>query len=359
MGATLQLNAFILNRVDKRKQYAWAAFIVTFVAAVCSLFRGYLTTESVAFILLLTLSVIAMFFDILPVLLTAAFSALVWDYFFIIPRYNLRVGSPEDKIMLSMYFIIAMVSGVLTYKIRQVEKVARQKEEKAHTFKLYNTILNSLSHELRTPIATIIGATDNLMAKNTLLNELDKQSLLAEISTASLRLNRQVENLLNMSRLESGVIQPKKDWCDVRELVYAVIKSLEEQLNGHLVTIDIAEGVPLCKIDAGLTEQVLYNLIQNAAVYTKTGSQIVIKAITDANGLVLVLEDNGNGFPEYELLNVFEKFYRLKNAAAGGTGLGLSIVKGFVEAQNGTVTLQNSLTGGAVFTIKIPAEKWF
>lgn len=358
MGASLHLDAFILNRVDKKKQYGWAVIIVCLVSAFCFAFSRYFTTESVAFILLVTLSVIAMFFDILPVLLTAVLTALIWDYFFILPRFNLRVGNTEDKIMLSMYFIIALVSGVLTFKIRQVEKIARKKEEKNQTIKLYNTLLNSLSHELRTPIATIIGATDNLMADNPGITEGDKQSLLSEISTASLRLNRQVENLLNMSRLESGFIQPKTTWCDIRELVSKVIEDLEEPLKNHSVTVDIADDLPLYNIDYGLTQQVIYNLLQNAAVYTPPASIIKISAAEQQNNLVIVVEDNGKGFPKEEIDKVFDKFYRLKNSAAGGTGLGLSIVKGFIQAQNGMVQLKNSgITGGAVFTITIPAEK--
>ncbi len=354
----MHLNAFILNRIERKKQYAWAVLTVCMVSAVCFIFHGYLTTESVAFILLLTLSVIAMFFDILPVLLTAVLSALIWDYFFILPRFNLRVGDTEDKIMLSMYFIIALVSGVLTYKIRQIEKIARQREEKAQTVKLYNTVLNSLSHELRTPIATIIGATDNLLSTNPELGEEDRQSLVGEISTAALRLNRQVGNLLNMSRLESGFIQPKQDWCDVRELVNNVIESLAEQLKEHRVAVDIAESLPLFKLDYGLMEQVLYNLLQNAAVYTKSGSAIKVTAKAVNGKLVIMVEDNGKGLPENEIGKVFEKFYRVNNSAAGGTGLGLSIVKGLVEAHNGQVELKNNITGGAVFTLTIPAEKW-
>jgi two-component system sensor histidine kinase KdpD len=313
----------------------------------------------VAFILLLTLSVIAMFFEIFPVLLTALLSALIWDFFFLLPRYNFRVGNTEDKIMLSMYFVIALVNAVLTFKIRQIEKLARQKEEKAQTVKLYNTLLNSLSHEFRTPLATIIGATDNLLADLPVLSEENKKDLLSEISIASLRLNRQVENLLNMSRLESGFIQPKMDWCDMNELICDIIQRLDEQLVNYRVRTAIDENLPLFKVDHGLIEQVLYNLICNATLYTPERSLIRVSANCMDEKLVIVVEDNGNGFPEEEIEKVFDKFYRLKNSASGGTGLGLSIVKGFVEAHNGTVDLKNISQGGARFEIRIPAEKYY
>ncbi|HVU53934.1 MAG TPA: DUF4118 domain-containing protein, partial [Puia sp.] len=140
---------FIGSRIGRPRQYLLSLLSVCLVSAVCFLFSTCLGlgAEVVAFVLLLTLSLIAMFFDILPVLLTALLSALIWDYFFLLPRYNLRVGNTEDEILLSMYFVIALVNAVLTYKIRQIEKIARQKEEKAKTLKLYNTLLNSLSHE--------------------------------------------------------------------------------------------------------------------------------------------------------------------------------------------------------------------
>src|SRR5882757_6294702 len=236
---------FIGHRIGKKHQYLLSILAVCLVSAICFLFSAYIGDQVVAFILLLTLSLIAMFSDILPVLLAAVLSALIWDYFFLLPRYNLRVGDTEDKILLSMYFVIALVNAVLTFKIRQIEKVARRKEEKAKTLKLYNTLLNSLSHEFRTPIATIIGATDNLLEQPSRLSGEDSKKLLTEISVASLRLNRHVENLLNMSRLESGFIQPKKDWHDIHEMILSVFHQLEEPLALRRTELTVGEGFPL------------------------------------------------------------------------------------------------------------------
>jgi two-component system sensor histidine kinase KdpD len=301
-------------------------------------------------------SLVAMSFDIGPVLLAAALSALVWDFFFIPPRYTFSVGSPDDTLMLVMYFAIAMVNATLTYKIRQLEKQASKKVDKENTLKLYNTLLNSLSHELRTPIAAIIGATDNLQEANNKLTDENKRELLGEISTAGLRLNRQVENLLNVSRLESGVIEAKMDWCDLNELIHAVTHRLGDILAHHPMVITVPDDFPLVKLDVGLMDQVLYNLVLNAAIYTPKYCAIGIKAIAAENRLILVVEDNGNGFPMDETERVFEKFYRLSDSATGGTGLGLSIVKGFIEAHHGTVKLENLEGGGARFTMEIPTE---
>ena len=217
-------------------------------------------------------------------------------------------------------------------------------------------MLNSLSHELRTPISAIIGATDNLQNNSSKLTPQNKNELIAEISKASFRLNQQVENLLNMSRLDSGIIQPRKDWCDVSELVYDMVKRIEENKIAQKINININPAIPLFKLDKGMLEQVIYNLLNNATLYTAPECTIDIMAICHADVLQIIVEDNGRGFPEEEIRLVFDKFYRLKNSKTGGTGLGLSIVKGFTEALGGSVSLQNNSTGGARFTLNIPAE---
>jgi len=216
--------------------------------------------------------------------------------------------------------------------------------------------LNSLSHELRTPITTIIGAADNLQENNGQLSEVDKKELLAEISIASFRLNQQVENLLSMSRLESGVFQIKKDWCDVRELIYSMIQRLESDLVRHKVSIFVPDNLPLFKLDFGLMEHVLRNLVSNAIQHTPPGTDIIIKTDCVDEKLLLSVSDTGKGFPETEIHKVFDKFYRIKGAHTGGTGLGLSIARGFVEAHQGTITLKNLPLSGAEFCIEIPTE---
>jgi two-component system sensor histidine kinase KdpD len=311
----------------------------------------------VAYLLLVTLSIIALFCDIIPVILSAILSALIWNFFFIPPRYTFHIGTTEDFFLFIMYFVIAVVHAVLMYKIQQTQKIAAEKEERANTVKLYNTLLNSLSHELRTPISAIIGASDNLLTANGNLSEQAKKSLLSEISVASLRLNQQVQNLLNMSRLESGTLQLKKDWCDMNELVYKTIDRLGEYCKHHVLDIDLPHNLPLVQLDEGLMEQVLYNLVFNAVTYTPEASVITIKAECPKHSCcIITVEDNGPGFSEAEINKVFDKFYRIDHSKTGGTGLGLSIAKGFVEAHKGIIILENAPLGGALFTITIPTE---
>ncbi|MEO6734680.1 MAG: ATP-binding protein [Ferruginibacter sp.] len=350
------MSNLLLNTIPRRNQYLISILLILLLSISCYFLTDIIGYKVVAFLLLVTLSLLALFFDILPILISAVLSALIWNFFFIPPKFTFHVHTGEDFFLFIMYFIIAMVHAVLTFKIRQVQKEARKKIEKANTLKLYNTLLNSLSHELRTPIATIIGASDNLIMNAGKLTDENKSNLLSEISLAALRLNQQVENLLNMSRLESGFIQPKKDWCDVNELIYASIKNIEDHPDDHIIDVQVKDNLPLVKLDIGLMEQVLYNLINNAVIYTPAKSVIIVAADCADGNCTIVVEDNGKGFPPEERENVFEKFYRLKYSKTGGTGLGLSIAKGFVEAHNGTINVESGSSGGAKFIIKIPTE---
>lgn len=351
------MSNFLLHKFSKKQQYVLSITLILFVAAISFVLSNFIGYKVVAFLLLVTVSFVAMLFDIGPVLLAAFLSAIVWNYFFIPPRFTFAIQSTENIILFLMYFVIALVNGALTFKIREAEKKANKKIEKENTLKLYNTLLNSLSHELRTPIATIIGATDTLQEEKDKLSENNRIELISEISKASLRLNRQVENLLNMSRLESGFLKPKTDWCDVNELIYDVLNQLKDILQNKPVEIKIKENIPLVKLDYGLLEQILLNLIHNAAIYIPKYAVVTVRAtISKENNLILIVEDTGEGFPENEINHVFDKFYRLKNTNTGGTGLGLSIVKGFVEAMNGTIHLENGDEFGSKFTIEIPTE---
>jgi two-component system sensor histidine kinase KdpD len=220
--------------------------------------------------------------------------------------------------------------------------------------KLYKTLFNSISHELRIPVATIMGASDTLIAQE-YPNE-TKIILYQEINTAAIRLNRLIENLLNRSRLDSGRLTVRIDWCDLHDLINKVIQSLSLELKPFNVHCVLPDDMPLVQLDFGLMEQVLHNLLLNATQHAANGSSIRIKFFYDNGFLVIQVMDRGPGFLATDLPMVFNKFYRGELAAAGGTGLGLSIVKGIVEAHSGTITAENRVNGGACFTIRIPTK---
>ena len=481
-------------------QYLITSLTIILMALIFFLLKDYIGYQVVSFALLFVVSILAFFFGRGPILLAATLSALIWDYFFIPPPYTLHVDRPEDMLMLIMFFIIALLNGVLTSRIKIQEMKTRVREERTnalyqltkelstatgvdevisiakndikkyfklrsrillrnesnqldfnsqddmeillsgndisvatwtfqhsakagkntdtlpsgnYTFyplkgnqmnlgviaiqqlkvltqgeeqfweafisqisgklereylrnmarqaflltesdKLYKTLFNSISHELRIPVATIMGASDSLLSTQHPLEVQNELSL--EILKASKRLNRLIENLLNMSRLESGRITPLLDWCDIHDLINKVVENLKDELSPFSLHIVIPEDMPFVKIDFGLMEQVLYNLLYNATQYASGSANIRIKAFFDNGFLTLQVMDRGPGFQRNELPLIFNKFYRVEGTKAGGTGLGLSIAKGFVEAHKGTIVVENRQNGGAKFTIKIPTE---
>lgn len=346
----------VLFRQNKKLLYQvlLAAFFVLVVSIGSYFSTAVLDYKIVALLLLMTVSILAMLLDIIPVLIAASLSALIWNYFFIPPVFTFHINNPEDLLMFVLYFFIALVNTVLTFKIKKSEKRARDKEEKEKAIKLYNTLLNSLSHELRTPIATIIGSVDTLKDGKDKISEVNQFELLNQIAIAGFKLNHQVENLLNMSRLESGMLQLKREWSDVNELVHLIIQN-HFDANPRIFFKEETD-FPICKLDIGVVEQILINLISNALLYTPIEEHVTVKISTDNGSLVFEVIDNGAGISEENLNQIFDKFYRVPNTITGGTGLGLSIVKGFVTSHEGTVKVENKVPNGLQFTIVIQAE---
>jgi two-component system, OmpR family, sensor histidine kinase KdpD len=490
----------LLSFTSSISQYLITSLIVVLASVAGFTIKDLIGYQVVSFVLLFLVSTLALFYGTGPILLAATVSALIWDFFFIPPPYTLHIQKPEDVLMLIMFFIIALLNGILTSRVRDQEKKIRIREERTHalyqltreltmasgleevsriasryiqkyfnidcaillkneltqfdsriqnetaieisenelsiaawvfrhsikagkytdtlpstdfTFyplagnsenmgviavkhtqvftqgeeqfweaflsqisgkyereflwstakrtylltesdKLYKTLFNSISHELRIPVATIMGASDSLMSQR--FSEDTKLNLYSEINKASVRLNRLIENLLNMSRLESGRITPRPDWCDVHDLANKLASNLSQELAPFNFLTVIPPDMPLVQIDFGLIEQAVHNLVLNATQNAPAGTTIRLKFFYDNGYLMIRVMDRGKGFPASEVSAVFNKFYRGKDASAGGTGLGLSIVKGFVEAHQGTVIAENRQNGGAIFTIKIPVK---
>lgn len=417
-----------------------AVITVGIVALLCAPLKETENYHVVPYILLFVVSILATFMRIIPVLIASTLSALVWNFFFIPPHFTFHIEKPEDILLFAMFFMIAMLNGVLTSRLKQQEQLAKEREQNANSLfklacdlakaeginelkevairnivndfstdatiifdegeqpiikvrgqetnelfwavyinqiktamereylaqlakkarfldesdRLYKTLFNSISHELRIPVATIMGASESLLTMNH--QENIKSELSHEIFTASARLNRVIENLLNMSRLETGRISVRLDWHDINDLINNVFSDLEDELKNFIIKVEIPEDMPLVRIDFGLMEQVLYNLLFNSCEHAPEGSEITLDINHENNLLYITLTDCGPGFPKDKIQNVFDKFFKIENSKSGGLGLGLSIVKGFIEAHKGTIIVENRLQQGALFKIIIPSE---
>lgn len=231
---------------------------------------------------------------------------------------------------------------------------ARRTRLLEETEKLQTTLLNSISHDLRTPLASITGALSSLLDDWELLTAVARHDLIHTAWEQALRLNRLVGNLLDMTRLESGAMKVVCQPYDVEELVGTTLAHMPHRLQGRTVKRTIPPDLPPVMIDLSLMVQALMNLVDNALKYAPAEEPIEIEAYEEKNRVIIAVKDRGPGLPEAELEHIFTKFFRLNSGGVGGTGLGLSIARGIVEAHNGRIAAQNRPGGGAVFLMALP-----
>lgn len=338
-------------------QFVAALFLVATVSWGCHALQPWIDYRITALLLLLCLTLCSFFMAIAPLLLLAISSGLILNFFFIPPLYTFHIENAEDSLLFFMYLVVALLHGVLSTRIRAAEARSRDKEEKEKTIRLYNTVLNSLSHEMRTPLATLIGAADTLNDRETKLEEEDQARLLEVIAEAAMRLNRQVDNLLNMSRMEAGMLRVQLDWCDLNELVLTCLEKCVPSEESSRIFFRQSVDQPYFQADAGLLEQVLSNLIHNALQYAGDKASIEVEIKETEEGFSLSVADNGSGLQPFEMDRVFEKFYRQPGNKKAGTGLGLSIAQGIAEAHGGKLCVASRRGGGLIFTLEIPSAK--
>ncbi|CAO3441184.1 DUF4118 domain-containing protein [Azospirillum endophyticum] len=227
----------------------------------------------------------------------------------------------------------------------------------AETERLRSALLTSISHDLRTPLASILGSATSLVSYGPMMDEDDRRDLATTIQEEAERLNRFIANLLDMTRLESGAVRPRTGAVDLSEVVGSALERMSRILAGHRVEVDLAAGLPMVDIDAVLIEQALFNLLDNAGKYAPAGSMITVRGRQDGGFVRIEVLDEGGGIPPEDVERIFDKFYRVhaQDRQRAGTGLGLAICRGFVEAMGGTVTASNRRDrSGAVFTLTLP-----
>lgn len=221
--------------------------------------------------------------------------------------------------------------------------------------RLHRSLFDSVSHELKTPLAAV--ETGLAALEQPTLKPPSRELAIAEVKSALGRLNRVIDNLLDMSRIESGTLRAHLEWTDAEEVIESAIDLAGDHLAQHQVVVAGAAGLPMVKIDHALLEQALRNLLVNAAQCSPAGTTVTVGAVLrPERTLVIRVTDEGPGIAAADLSHVFEKFYRGGQARPGGTGLGLSIVDGFVRAQRGTVTVANRSGSGTEFEIRLPVE---
>ena len=227
----------------------------------------------------------------------------------------------------------------------------------AETERLRAALLTSISHDLRTPLSSILGSATTLKSQRKMLDDDAQGELIDTIQEESERLNRFIANLLDMTRLESGAVEPHLELTEVSDVVGSALHRASKVLSHHKIEIDLAADLPPLRLDAVLFEQVLFNLLDNAAKYAPPGTRVTLTGVVAGSSVRIEVRDEGDGVRPADLERIFDKFYRVQaqDRQRAGTGLGLPIARGFVEAMGGTITASNRIDGtGAVFTMVLP-----
>jgi two-component system, OmpR family, sensor histidine kinase KdpD len=262
--------------------------------------------------------------------------------------------SPETRRLLNAF----VTQATLAIERVQLVKQAEQAQILQARDTLERALLNSISHDLRTPLVSITAALDNLWEKGTQLAEKARRELLLTAREEAGRLNRFVGNLLDMTRLEAGAFKLKELPCDIQDLVGCALAALEQRIGTRQIDVRLPPDLPPVGMDLALMTQVLVNLLDNALKYSPPDKSIEIAARQDGGRLAVEVADRGPGVPEADLTKVFDKFYRIPvPEGAGGTGLGLAICKGIVEAHGGEIRAENRAGGGLRVIVTLPLER--
>jgi two-component system sensor histidine kinase KdpD len=261
--------------------------------------------------------------------------------------------TPDQRRLLDALIDQAALAIERVHLVQDMDRVKRTVESD----RLRSALLTSISHDLKTPLSSVIGAAATLQEWAARLTEAQKAELVATIVDESERLNRFIANLLDMTRLESGAVVAKLSPHDLSEVVGSALERAARILAQHDVVVELAADLPMLDLDAVLFEQALFNLLDNAAKYAPPGTRVRIQSWQEQDSVCLQVLDEGDGIPTGELEHIFDKFHRAQKGdhVRAGTGLGLAISRGFVEAMHGSLTAANRIDrSGAVFTIMLP-----
>lgn len=270
----------------------------------------------------------------------------------VLPRKPELLLAPEQRRLLEAFAGFA----ALAIARQQLTEEVQQASYAAESERLRTALFNSVSHDLRTPLASITGAVTSLQEQGVFGAD-EQKSFIGTIKDGALQLNRLVGNLLDTARLESGMIELRKDWCDMQDIIGVALRRVQDVMEERRLILNIPKQAPLVRVDFSLIEQVLVNLLHNAIEYSPPQSEISISVDLAIDRMMVLVGDRGPGIAEQDRSHVFDKFYRLYAPEhVSGTGLGLSICKGFIEAHSGRIWVEPNSGGGSLFIFSLPLE---
>lgn len=337
------------------RQFALGAGAVAAACVLDGVLVDRVADSDLVMVLLLAVVVVAFRVELPAAVFTALASVAAFDFFFVEPRFDFAVSEARYLITFVVMAALGVTVSALSIRFRRQIDAARRAEVAAATERVRSGLLSSVSHDLRTPLGTIVGATSTLLSAPPGLGPAARRELLQSVHDEADRLARLLANLLEMTRIEGGAVVVRRELQVPEEIVGAALARCGAELGGRVVEVDLPDGV-LVDVDAGLLEIVLVNLIDNAIRHAPGDTAIAITGSVRDRDFELTVADRGPGFAPDERARVFEKFYRGRAIDRRGSGLGLAIAKAVVDAHGGTIVAETRRDGpGACIRIVLPA----
>ena len=330
-------------------------------AAICTLAGLAMTPRfdivNVAMVYLVAVVVVALRFSRGAAVLCAVLCVLAFDVVFVPPQGVLTVNDAQYLLTFAIMLVVALVISRLTELGRREAGARARLAMEAETERVRSTLLASISHDLRTPLAVLTGASSTLAERGERLAPAEREALASSLFVQARDLSEQVDKVLQMTRLETGAPTLERDWASLAEIAASLLDRLADRLATHRVLVEIPSDLPLVRVDAVLVEQALGNLLDNAARHTPAGTVVRLRARQDGGELVVSVEDSGPGLDERDMSRVFAKFERGSSEAGGrGMGLGLSICRAIVALHGGRTWAEATPGGGLAFRFSLPIE---
>jgi two-component system sensor histidine kinase KdpD len=335
-------------------QHVAAASVVGVATGASVALREYLAAPDLVMMYLIGIGTIAVRWGRGPAISGSALSVLAYNFFFVPPYYSFAVHDHRHLLTFAMMFGVGLLLSTLTQRLRAQALETREATLRAQTEELRSSLLSTVSHDLRTPLAAITGAATALRDEGESQSASGRAELLDTVCEEAERLERLVHNLLDMTQLQAGTLQLRREWVPLEEIVGAALTRLEPQLTERPIRAVVPADLPLVSVDPVLLEQVLINLLENASKYTPTNSPIEIEARVSDDDVIMTVSDQGPGIPEGDEIRIFEKFFRGRHGNTQGAGLGLAICRGIAEAHGGSIVAERRPEGGTTFRVRFP-----
>jgi len=342
----------------RMKGYAWAIGATVACTLAGFAMRGRFDLVNIAMVYLLAVVIVALRFTRGPAVLTAVLSVALFDLLFVPPAGTFTVDDAQYLLTFGIMLAVGLVISHLTQRTREQAQAQAELAMQAETERIRNALLASISHDLRTPLAVMSGASSTLAEQGERMSAQERRALAQSVFHQARDLSEQVAKVLQMTRLENGAVELERDWDSLGEISGSALRRLSERLAGHRVMVEVPADLPLVRVDAALIEQALANLLENAAKHTPVGTLIRLRAKPAGKELVVSVEDYGSGLPRQQIERVFAKFRDgAMEGGKGGVGLGLAICRAIIKLHGGRVWAEQLDGGGTAFRFTLPIEE--